>query len=91
MMKFGLSTVTRGIFSSREAYMAVARAAERAGFDFLSVSDHLVVPANLHMAIHQVHPAHAPAWMGQPSPLALWLRLPVQGLLVLWAWWHTHD
>jgi probable F420-dependent oxidoreductase len=46
-MKFGLSTVTRGVYSSRESYMAVAKAAERAGFDFLSVSDHLVVPAKL--------------------------------------------
>lgn len=46
-MKFGLSTLTRGIFSNRDTYMAVARAAERAGFDFLSVSDHLIVPGNL--------------------------------------------
>jgi probable F420-dependent oxidoreductase len=46
-MKFGLSTLTRGIFTSRDNYMAVAKAAERAGFDFLSVSDHLIVPADL--------------------------------------------
>jgi probable F420-dependent oxidoreductase len=46
-MKFGLSTLTRGIFSNRDNYMAVAKAAERAGFDFLSVSDHLIVPGNL--------------------------------------------
>jgi probable F420-dependent oxidoreductase len=46
-MKFGLSTLTRGVFTTPEAYSAVAQAAERAGFDFLSVSDHLVVPANL--------------------------------------------
>src|SRR5262249_47616818 len=46
-MKFGLSTVTRGVFSTRESYRAVAVAAERAGFDFLSVSDHVVVPSNL--------------------------------------------
>jgi probable F420-dependent oxidoreductase len=46
-MKFGLSTLTRGVFSTRENYKAVAVAAERAGFDFLSVSDHLVVPAKL--------------------------------------------
>jgi probable F420-dependent oxidoreductase len=46
-MKFGLSTVTRGIFTTRENYMAVAKAAERAGFDFLSVSDHLIVPGTL--------------------------------------------
>jgi probable F420-dependent oxidoreductase len=46
-MKFGLSTLTRGVFSTRESYRDVAVAAERAGFDFLSVSDHVVVPANL--------------------------------------------
>jgi uncharacterized membrane protein len=50
-----------------------------------------VFPANLHMAINQVHPAHAPAWMGTPGAAALWLRLPLQGVLVLWAWWHTGD
>jgi uncharacterized membrane protein len=48
-----------------------------------------VFPANLHMAINQVHPAHAPAWMGTPGVVALWLRLPLQGVLGLWAWWHT--
>jgi probable F420-dependent oxidoreductase len=46
-MRFGLSTLTRGIFSNRDNYMAVAKAAERSGFDFLSVSDHLIVPGNL--------------------------------------------
>jgi len=44
-VKFGLSTVTRGVFTTPESYSAVAEAAERSGFDFLSVSDHLVVPA----------------------------------------------
>jgi alkanesulfonate monooxygenase SsuD/methylene tetrahydromethanopterin reductase-like flavin-dependent oxidoreductase (luciferase family) len=45
-MNFGLSTLTRGVFTTRENYMAVATAAERAGFDFLSVSDHLIVPGS---------------------------------------------
>ncbi|MGE3917514.1 MAG: TIGR03619 family F420-dependent LLM class oxidoreductase [Hyphomicrobiaceae bacterium] len=49
-MKFGLSTITSRVFTSADAYMAVAAAAERAGFDFLSVSDHLVVPA-----MHESH------------------------------------
>jgi probable F420-dependent oxidoreductase len=49
-VKFGLSTLTRGLCTTREAYQAVAGAAERAGFDFLSVSDHLVVPAQLQSA-----------------------------------------
>jgi probable F420-dependent oxidoreductase len=46
-MHFGISTLSRGLYTSRAAYMAVAQAAEQAGFDFLSVNDHLVVPANL--------------------------------------------
>lgn len=50
-----------------------------------------VFPANLHMAMQQVHPAHAPAWMGTPTPTALWMRLPMQGVLMVWAWWHTRD
>ena len=41
-----------------------------------------VFPANIHMA---VHPELFPT-----IPVAvLWLRLPVQGLLVLWAYWYT--
>lgn len=44
-MKFGLSTVTSA-FTSADAYMAVGAAAEKAGFDFLAVSDHLIVPGN---------------------------------------------
>lgn len=44
-MKFGLSTLTQRVFTSADNYLAVAVAAERAGFDFLSVSDHLVIPA----------------------------------------------
>ena len=44
-MKFGLSTITSRVFTTADTYRAIATAAERAGFDFLSVSDHLVVPA----------------------------------------------
>ena len=50
-MKFGLSTVTRGVFSTRENYMAVAQAAERAGFDFLAVSDGFAEITGDHVAI----------------------------------------
>jgi probable F420-dependent oxidoreductase len=41
---FGANTSTRGAMNSRAAYLAVARAADRSGFDFLSVNDHVVVP-----------------------------------------------
>ena len=49
-IEFGISTLSRGILVSREAYVQVAQAAERAGFAFLSVNDHLVVPGNLGSA-----------------------------------------
>ena len=44
-----------------------------------------VFPANVHMALDRVRID------GQlPMPLwALWLRLPLQGLLIAWAWWYT--
>jgi uncharacterized membrane protein len=43
-----------------------------------------VFPANVHMAMH-------PNLYPSLSPLALWARLPAQGLLIAWAHWYTHD
>lgn len=41
-----------------------------------------VFPANLHMALHhELYPRIAPA--------LLWLRLPLQGVLIAWAYWYT--
>ena len=43
-----------------------------------------VFPANLHMALHaELYPS-LPSW-------GLWVRLPLQGLLIAWAWWYTHE
>jgi len=41
-----------------------------------------VFPANLNMALHaeQFRPL---------SPVALWVRLPIQGVLIAWAYWYT--
>ena len=41
-----------------------------------------VFPANLHMALH---PNDFPDF----SVVSLWLRLPVQGVLIAWAYWFT--
>ena len=41
-----------------------------------------VFPANVHMALH-------PEQYEWASPLILWLRLPLQGFLILWAYWYT--
>ncbi len=48
-----------------------------------------VFPANLHMAMTNLQLRDPPAWMGQPTPLQLWLRLPLQLVLIAWAWWAT--
>lgn len=42
-----------------------------------------VFPANINMAIHEIQldPANPmPVW-------AMWARLPLQGVLIAWAWW----
>ncbi len=41
-----------------------------------------VFPANLHMALH-------PELFRKISPVALWLRLPLQAVLIAWACWYT--
>src|SRR6056297_2511327 len=46
-MRLGINTGARGTMSTREAYMTVAKAGETLGFDFLSVSDHVVVPSQI--------------------------------------------
>lgn len=43
-MKFGVNTSPRPPFTSAEAYTTAVQTAERLGFDFFSVSDHVVVP-----------------------------------------------
>jgi uncharacterized membrane protein len=41
-----------------------------------------VFPANVHMALHaESYPTL--------SPLTLWIRLPLQGVLIAWAYWFT--
>jgi uncharacterized membrane protein len=40
-----------------------------------------VFPANVNMAVHRIG-FDGPSWV-------LWLRLPLQGVLIAWAWWFT--
>ena len=49
-----------------------------------------VFPANINMALHpDLHVAGLPAWVPQPSATALWLRLPLQLVLIGWALRYT--
>lgn len=43
-----------------------------------------VFPANIHMALNSDQSPSMP-------PLALWLRLPLQGVLIAWAYWLTRS
>jgi len=45
-----------------------------------------IFPANVHMALHNV------AVGGRTEGLGIWnwVRLPLQGVLIAWAWWYTH-
>lgn len=41
-----------------------------------------IFPANVYMAMH-------PEAFPDVAPLLLYVRLPLQGVLILWAWWYT--
>ncbi|HSR79697.1 MAG TPA: TIGR03619 family F420-dependent LLM class oxidoreductase, partial [Hyphomicrobiaceae bacterium] len=46
-MDFGVATSSRGALGHRGGYIAVGEAAERLGFGFISVNDHIIVPRDI--------------------------------------------
>ena len=48
-----------------------------------------VFPANVHMALHPDLPLAGIPDASKPSPLALWLRLPLQAVFIAWAYRYT--
>ncbi|WP_049997683.1 DoxX family protein [Halococcus sediminicola] len=48
-----------------------------------------VFPANVHMATGDVATDAVSDWAEGITRAALWVRLPLQAVLVLWAWWYT--
>jgi len=46
-----------------------------------------VFPANIHIALNDI-----PVFGATEGPGLLgWVRLPIQGVLIAWAWWYTDD
>ncbi|MBW4520219.1 MAG: DoxX family protein [Scytolyngbya sp. HA4215-MV1] len=43
-----------------------------------------VFPANINMAVNQIHLDGIP-----DIPWLYWARLPLQAVLIAWAWWYT--
>ena len=46
-MDFGVATMTRGVLGNRQGYLAVAEAAEKMGYGFISANDHIIVPRDI--------------------------------------------
>ena len=46
-MRFGVNILSRGPMATQDGYLTIAATAERLGFDFISVNDHIVVPADI--------------------------------------------
>jgi len=49
-----------------------------------------IFPANIYMATQGVVIEGAPGG-GDPSQLVRWGRLPLQAVLIAWAWWYTRS
>nr|WP_235728445.1 DoxX family membrane protein [Halosimplex carlsbadense] len=51
-----------------------------------------VFPANVYMATgDDFDLGDVPAQLRDPRDAALWARLPLQAVLVAWAWWYTDE
>ncbi|WP_202593902.1 DoxX family protein [Halorubrum halophilum] len=48
-----------------------------------------VFPANVYMATDDVAADLAPNRLSGVARAVAWARLPLQGVLLLWAWWYT--
>jgi len=44
-----------------------------------------IFPANVHIAVHDIPVFGAAEGAGAMN----WVRLPIQALLIVWAWWYT--
>ena len=73
-----ISGVAEAVFG---ALLLIRRCAAWAAWGIIALCV-AVFPANLHMAMN------AELYPSLPT-LALWLRLPAQGLLIAWAYWYT--
>ena len=48
-----------------------------------------IFPANVYMATEGIVVDAAPDGMESLARVGAWARLPLQGLLIAWAWWYT--
>lgn len=71
----GVFEIVLGIF------LPIPRFTRSAGFGLIALLI-AIFPANIHMAFNtELYP--------EINPIALWVRLPLQGVLIAWAFWYT--
>ena len=75
-MDFGVATLTRGALGNRQGYLAAAEAAERLGYGFISVNDHIVVPRDIA--------SRYPYSETESGP-----RAPPANASISWRHWHS--
>jgi len=61
--------------------LAIPRFTRIAGFGLIALLI-AIFPVHIHMAAN-------PAMYPDISPIVLWLRLPLQGVFIAWAFWYT--
>ncbi len=66
------------------AGLLVPRVRKAAGWGLIALYV-AVFPANINMAISNMPIG------GRHYPVLLWLRLPLQGVLIAWAWWCSRE
>ena len=49
-----------------------------------------VFPANVYMATSEIAAEMVPDRARSVAQLIAWIRLPLQVVLIRWAWWYTH-
>ena len=73
-----------GLFEIAGGAGLLAERTERAAAWGLVLLYVAVFPANINMAVNQIQPEGMTL-----SPALFWLRLPLQIVLIAWAWWMT--
>lgn len=74
-----------GVFEIALGLLLIPQATRRlAGYGLVALFV-AVFPANVYMAMENIQVQGLPSWLTQPSPLALWLRLPFQVVFIVWA------
>lgn len=83
----GLLVAVSGVFEILLGVLLLPRATRRlAGYGLVALYV-AVFPANIYMAVANPQIKGMPDWFTQPSPTALWLRLPLQFVLIAWVLW----